>query len=71
MTMPEALKHLRQQKMIPQSRIAAAAGISTTQYQNYEYGKSEPTASVLIALADYFDVSLDYLVGRSEDPKRR
>ena len=70
MNLPEALKRLRQQRKIPQSQIALAAGVSTTQYQNYEYGKSEPTASVLIALADYFDVSLDYLVGRSDDPTR-
>lgn len=71
MTLPEALKRMRKLKGIPQSKLATAAGVSTTQYQNYEYGKSEPTASVLIALADYFDVSLDYLVGRSEIPERR
>jgi len=70
MSLPEALKRLRKEKSVPQSQAASAAGISTTQYQNYEYGKSEPTASVLIALANYFDVSLDYLVGRSDDPKR-
>lgn len=71
MTLPEALKRIRKSNGIPQSQIASAAGISTTQYQNYEYGKSEPTASVLIALADYFDVSLDYLVGRSDIQERR
>ena len=37
-------------------------------YQDYEYGKVVPSATILIALADYFDVSLDYLVGRSDDP---
>lgn len=40
-------------------------------YQYYEYGRSEPTASVLISLADFLDVSLDYLVGRSDEPGRR
>ena len=39
-------------------------------YQDYEYGKVVPSAAILIALADYFDVSLDYLVGRSDDPQR-
>lgn len=70
MELSHAFKRLRKLKGIPQSQIASAVGISTTQYQNYEYGKSEPTASVLIALADFFDVSLDYLVGRSDDPTR-
>lgn len=70
MELSNALKRVRKLKGIPQTQMAIAAGVSTTQYQNYEYGKSEPTASVLIALADYFDVSLDYLVGRSDDPTR-
>ena len=39
-------------------------------YQRYEYGEREPSFQKLIALADYFDVSLDYLVGRSDDPSR-
>ena len=71
MTFPDALKRLRKAKSTSQAQCAAAAGVSTTQYQNYEYGKSEPTVGVLISLADYFDVSLDYLVGRSDDPTRR
>ena len=71
MTLPEALKRVRKLRGASQSLTASAASISTTQYQNYEYGKSEPTSGVLIALADFFDVSLDYLVGRSNDPTRR
>lgn len=35
-----------------------------------KYGKVVPSALVLIALADFYDVSLDYLVGRSDDPAR-
>ena len=68
--MNEALKRIRKQKGMSQKECAAAAGISVTQYQNYEYGKSEPTASVLFALADHFDVSIDYLVGLSDNPNR-
>ena len=64
--MPSTLKTLRLSSGVPQSKIAQAAGISTTQYQNYEYGKSEPTASVLLALADFFGVSTDYLLGRTQ-----
>lgn len=69
MPLPEALKRVRKIKGISQAQSAIAAGVSTTQYQNYEYGKSEPTAGVLIALADFFDVSIDYLVGRTDNPE--
>lgn len=70
MELNEALRRIRKQKRITQVQAAKAAGVTEAMYQFYEYGKSEPTASVLIALADYFDISLDYLVGRSDDPMR-
>ena len=70
MELKDALRRIRKQRKITQVQAAQAAGISESMYQFYEYGKSEPTASVLIALADYFNVSLDYLVGRSDDPQR-
>ena len=54
-----------------QKDIAKSVGLSLRAYQRYEKGEREPTSSVLIALADYFDVSLDYLVGRSDNPERR
>ena len=71
MQLSDALKRSRKLKKTTQKQAAAAAGVTEAMYQFYEYGKNEPTARVLIALADYFDVSLDYLVGRSEDPQRR
>lgn len=70
MELNEALRRIRKHKKVTQVQAAQAAGVSEAMYQFYEYGKNEPTASVLIALADYFDVSLDYLVGRSDDPER-
>ena len=71
MNLHEALKRCRKEKKTTQKQAAVAAGVSESMYQFYEYGKNEPTASVLLALADFFDVSLDYLVGRSDDPTRR
>lgn len=70
MTLSEGFKRFRKTFGITQKQAAAAAGASERNYQDYEYGKVIPTATVLIALADYFDVSLDYLVGRSDDPAR-
>lgn len=70
MELKDALRRFRKQNKITQVQAATAAGVTEAMYQFYEYGKSEPTARVLIALADYYDVSLDYLVGRSDDPQR-
>lgn len=70
MKLNEALKRCRKLRNTTQKQAAISAGVSESMYQFYEYGKNEPTASVLIALADHFDVSLDYLVGRSDDPTR-
>ena len=53
---------------VRQQDIADAIGISLRGYQYYEKGTKEPTMSKLIALAKYFDVSLDYLVGITDNP---
>ena len=71
MTFPERLLQLKQERKLLQKDIAASIGLSLRGYQYYEKGQKEPTLSVLIRLADFFDVSLDYLVGRSEDPSRK
>lgn len=68
MELNEALKRARKEAEATQAQAAQAAGVSVSMYQFYEYGKNEPTASVLIALADYFDVSLDFLTGRTDNP---
>lgn len=71
MTFPERLKELRISRSLTQKEIADSVGMAPVAYQRYEYGTREPAYQKLIALADYFDVSLDYLVGRSDDPTRR
>lgn len=70
MLFQKRLKELRNSKGISQVSIAKILGITDRGYRKYEAGDNEPTMSVLIALADYFDVSLDYLCGRSDDPSR-
>ena len=70
MSFPERLKELRSSKNLTQKQVYEAIGMSAIGYQRYEYGEREPAYQKLIALADYFDVSLDYLVGRSDDPTR-
>ena len=60
----EQFKRVRQEKGLTQQQVADGLQIAKQQYQRYEYGQVVPSAAVLVALADYFDVSLDYLVGR-------
>lgn len=62
---------IRRERNLRQTDVATSAGVSVRGYQYYEKDVKEPTLSVLLALADYFDVSLDYLCGRSDDPQRR
>ena len=69
MTFSERIVAIKKEKKILQKDIAAAIGITVRNYQRYEKGEQQPTLPVLIALADYFDVSLDYLCGRSDNPK--
>lgn len=71
MDFPERLVELRQSKQLTQRQVAADLSLSEVAVQNYENRRRKPAFDVLIALADFFDVSLDYLVGRSDDPTRR
>ena len=65
---PIRLKELRENAGLKQTELATMMEITERQYQRYERGEGEPKLAGWIWLADYFQVSLDYLVGRSEDP---
>lgn len=60
------LKDLREDRDLKQSDVAKILNISQVSYGRYELGISEPTIESLIKLADFYNVSLDYLVGRSK-----
>lgn len=64
MTFSENLFQLRTAKKLTQKAVASGAGISWRAYQNYERDVQEPSLSALVALADFFDISLDELVCR-------
>ena len=63
--MANRIKDLREDRDMRQSDLAAATGIDQRTISNYETGKTSPDAYALIKLADFFDVSIDYLVGRT------
>ena len=63
--MENRIKDLREDRDLRQSDLAAATGIDQRTISNYETGKTYPDAYALIKLANFFDVSIDYLVGRT------
>ncbi|MBQ7097735.1 MAG: helix-turn-helix transcriptional regulator [Clostridia bacterium] len=60
------LKELRIQKKLNMRQVAHKLNIAYTTYFNYEKEKREPNSEMLILLADFFDVTVDYLIGRTE-----
>lgn len=70
-TLTERLKMLRKEKRMTQPELAELLNQSLRAYQYYESGHHIPELPKLIALADFYDVSLDYLVGRSETRERQ
>jgi transcriptional regulator with XRE-family HTH domain len=67
-TFSERLIQLRKGKGLSQIALSKEIGVSSRVYQTYEYGKTEPGMSNLISIANFFDVSLDYLTGRTDTP---
>ena len=61
----DRLIQLREQHSLSQKEVADACGVVVRAYQRYEYGEREPQLSTLIRLADFYQLSLDDLVGRS------
>ena len=63
------LRDLRQDADKTQREIAAILGIDQRVYSNYERGDIDIPTAVLIKLADFHDVSVDYLLNRTDNPK--
>ena len=62
----EALVEQRKLNRLTQREVAKRLGISQPSYIRYENGKAEPSLVNLVKLADLFDVSVDYLLGRTD-----
>lgn len=65
-TFPKRLLELRKQHNLTQRDVASYLSIAQPSYIRYENGMAEPTLDNLSRLADLFDVSSDYLIGRSD-----
>ena len=64
MILSERIKELRQESNLSQSALAKIIGVSQKAIDYWERGINEPKASYIIKMADFFDVSPDYLLGR-------
>ena len=60
------LKECRTNRGVTQQEVAIYCDITEKTYQNYDLMTREPKLEILIRIADYYDVSLDWLVGRSD-----
>lgn len=70
MILNERLKELRTAKKFTQQKVADVLGVTVGNVQKFEYGTARPKLENVIKLADTFNVSIDYLVGRSNTPTR-
>ena len=60
------LKELRKERGLSQIQVAIFCDITEKAYQNYELKTREPKLEILIRIADFYNVSIDYLVGRTD-----
>lgn len=65
----ERLKECRKKSGISQDEVARCININVRTYKYYEAGGRQPSIESLVALADFFCVSIDYLIGRSDEPE--
>ena len=67
--MYKRIKDLREDKDLSQKEIAKILNMSQTGYSKYETGENDIPTQILIKLADYYNTTTDYLLGRTDNPK--
>lgn len=65
----ERLREARTQKGFMQKEVAEQLEMTPRAYQYYEAGRRRPDYETLVAIADYLDVTTDYLLGRTDEPR--
>lgn len=63
------LKDLREDRDLIQKEVASILGIDQRVYSNYETGKREIPTRFIVILADFYNTSTDYILGRTNNPK--
>lgn len=65
------INNLRGKSGLTQKELSARLGMARTTYSGYENGAREPDHQTLQKFADYYDVTIDYLLGRTDDPNKK
>lgn len=68
--MYKRIRDLREDKDLTQTELAKMLGMSQTGYSKYETGENDIPTSILIQLSRFYEVSIDYLLGETNNPKR-
>ena len=68
--MYQKIRDLREDRDLKQKDLAAYLNCSQRTYSNYELGNRGIPTDVLIKLANFYDVSIDYLLGQTKNPRR-
>lgn len=66
--MYKRIRDLREDKDLTQKQIAEILGMSQTGYSKYETGENDIPTQILIKLADFYNTSVDYILGRTNNP---
>lgn len=66
---PERLRRLRERNRLKRCVLSELCGLNRNAIKRYERGEAVPTIRAVVSIADYFEVSVDYLLGRSDYPK--
>lgn len=67
MEFSQRLQQLRERKRISRRVLSELCGLNSDAVRRYERGEAEPTLHSLVAIAEYFEVSVDYLIGKERD----
>ena len=66
----QRIRDLREDRDLNQTKIATMLGMSQTGYSKYETGENDIPTAVLIKLARFYNTSVDYLLGETDNPNR-
>ena len=64
------IRDLREDKDMNQTQVAKMLGMSQTGYSKYETGENDIPTSILIKLARFYNTSVDYILGETDNPQR-